>query len=260
MAPSLMVLMRCQVHMEMAHIDEDEDRLEPAMQHLHKALLLDSRGLYREQLHAALTRLRLCTSLYQSPERAEDKATVAIEQVLARPPRAREDPPRRRVASGGRPPTVPSPRPQAKKAAPGDSVWKKRALLVNAGLALAPDAFQVVLDSENEAKGGRAPPRSPGPCGEGTALQCDLRAHGRPWAPRHRPSAAQSGRSQAVRARGERELCRPSRETRLGLRSTWGSAPRLPHGVCSRLLAAQWGLRELAPTGNGVLCWGGGST
>lgn len=30
---------------------------------------------------------------------------------------------------------------------------KKRSLLVNAGLALAPDTFQIVLDSENEAKG-----------------------------------------------------------------------------------------------------------
>lgn len=50
---------------------------------------------------------------------------------------------------------------QAKKAIPKDSVRKKRALLVNAGLALAPDAFQIVLDSENEAKGGR--PSHPGP-------------------------------------------------------------------------------------------------
>lgn len=30
---------------------------------------------------------------------------------------------------------------------------KKRSLLVNAGLALAPDTFQIVLDSENEVKG-----------------------------------------------------------------------------------------------------------
>lgn len=44
---------------------------------------------------------------------------------------------------------------QAKKATPKDSVRKKRALLVNAGLALAPDTFQIVLDSENEAKGER---------------------------------------------------------------------------------------------------------
>ncbi|KAM5241604.1 cilia- and flagella-associated protein 46 isoform 3-T3 [Hipposideros larvatus] len=117
---SLLVLLRCQVHMELAHIDEDEDRLEPAVEHLRKAMLLDGRGLYREELGTALNRLHLCTNLYQSPERAEDKATMAVEQ--------------------------------AKKAVPKDSVRKKRALLVNAGLALAPDTFQIVLDSENEAK------------------------------------------------------------------------------------------------------------
>uniref|UniRef100_A0A8C0L678 Cilia and flagella associated protein 46 n=1 Tax=Canis lupus dingo TaxID=286419 RepID=A0A8C0L678_CANLU len=117
---SLMVLLRCQVHMEMAHIDEDEDRLEPAMQHLQKAMLLDSLGLYQDKLTMAFNRLHLCTMQYQSPERAEDQAIMAIEQ--------------------------------AKKAIPKDSVRKKRALLVNAGLALAPDTFQIVLDSENEAK------------------------------------------------------------------------------------------------------------
>ncbi|EFB28355.1 hypothetical protein PANDA_003891, partial [Ailuropoda melanoleuca] len=104
----------------MAHIEEDEDRLELAMQHLQKAMLLDSLGLYQEKLTMALNRLHLCTMLYQSPERAEDKAIMAIEQ--------------------------------AKKAIPKDSVRRKRALLVNAGLALAPDTFQIVLDSENEAK------------------------------------------------------------------------------------------------------------
>ncbi|XP_036907145.1 cilia- and flagella-associated protein 46 [Sturnira hondurensis] len=117
---SLMVLLRCQVHMELAHVEEDEDRLEPAMEHLVKAMRLDSQGLYQERLRMAFNRLRLCSMLYQTPERAEDKATMAIEQ--------------------------------AKKAIPKDSVRKKRALLVNAGLALAPDAFQIVLDSENEAK------------------------------------------------------------------------------------------------------------
>ncbi|KAK2099309.1 hypothetical protein P7K49_024760 [Saguinus oedipus] len=120
-----MTLLRCQVHMEMAQIEEDEDRLEPAMEHLWKATHLDSLGLYQDQLQMASTRLRLCTMLYQAPEHAEDKAIMAIEQ--------------------------------AKKATPKDSVRKKRALLVNAGLALAPDTFQVVLDSENEAKGERHP-------------------------------------------------------------------------------------------------------
>uniref|UniRef100_A0A0D9QWE0 Cilia and flagella associated protein 46 n=1 Tax=Chlorocebus sabaeus TaxID=60711 RepID=A0A0D9QWE0_CHLSB len=117
---SLMTLLRCQVHMEMAQIEEDEDRLEPAMEHLQKAARLDSLGLYQDRLQMASTRLRLCTTLYQAPERAEDKAIMAIEQ--------------------------------AKKATPKDGVRKKRALLVNAGLALAPDTFQIVLDSENEAK------------------------------------------------------------------------------------------------------------
>lgn len=84
--PSLMVLLRCQVHMEMAHIEEDEDRLEPAIQHLQKAVLLDSLGLYQDKLTRALNRLRLCTMLYQSPERAEDKAIMAIEQVPTRAP------------------------------------------------------------------------------------------------------------------------------------------------------------------------------
>lgn len=84
---SLMVLLRCQVHMEMALIEEDEDRLEPAVQHLQKAALLDSQGLYQEHLRVASNRLRLCTMLYQCPERAEDKAIMAIEQVRARPPR-----------------------------------------------------------------------------------------------------------------------------------------------------------------------------
>lgn len=40
---------------------------------------------------------------------------------------------------------------------------KKRALLVNAGLALAPDTFQIVLDSENEAKGQLSILASPQP-------------------------------------------------------------------------------------------------
>ncbi|XP_058400316.1 cilia- and flagella-associated protein 46 [Diceros bicornis minor] len=117
---SLMVLLRCQAHMEMACIEEDEDRLEPAMEHLQKAMRLDSLGLYQDKLWRAVNRLRLCTMLYQSPTRPEDKATMAIEQ--------------------------------AKKAIPKDSVREKRALLVNAGLALAPDTFRIVLDSENEAR------------------------------------------------------------------------------------------------------------
>ncbi|XP_031805262.1 cilia- and flagella-associated protein 46 [Sarcophilus harrisii] len=117
---SLMTLMRCQVHMEIAHIEEDADRLEVAMEHLQKAMRLDYLGEYQEHLKIAYNRLRLRSLLYEVPKRMEDKAIMAIEQ--------------------------------AKKAKPKDSVRKKRALLVTVGIAMAPDAFQIVLDGENEAK------------------------------------------------------------------------------------------------------------
>lgn len=42
---------------------------------------------------------------------------------------------------------------QARRGKQKDNERKKRSLLVNAGLALAPDTFQIVLDSEKEAKG-----------------------------------------------------------------------------------------------------------
>ncbi|GAB1292843.1 Cilia and flagella-associated protein 46 [Apodemus speciosus] len=116
----LMILMRCQIHMEMAYIEQDDDRLEPAIEHMQKAMRLDSLGLYKDKIKITYRRLQLGTMLYQSPDRPEDKATMAIEQ--------------------------------AKKATSKDSARKKRAILVNAGLALAPDTFQIVLDSENEAK------------------------------------------------------------------------------------------------------------
>ncbi|XP_074815211.1 cilia- and flagella-associated protein 46 isoform X2 [Natator depressus] len=117
---SLLILLRCQVHMEIARIEEDEDRIEAAMEHFQKAIYLDNNGQYQEHLKMAFHRLHLCTMLYKSPERLEDQAIIMIEQ--------------------------------AKKGKQKDSVRKKRSLLVNAGLALAPDAFQIVLDSENEAK------------------------------------------------------------------------------------------------------------
>ncbi|XP_074088215.1 LOW QUALITY PROTEIN: cilia- and flagella-associated protein 46 [Macrotis lagotis] len=117
---SLMIVMRCQVHIEIAHIEEDENRVEVAMEHLQKAMHLDPLGEYKEHLKMALNRLHLRSMLYQVPKRMEDKAVMAIEQ--------------------------------AKKAKPKDSVRKKRALLVTVGLALAPDAFQIVLDGENESK------------------------------------------------------------------------------------------------------------
>ncbi|XP_072727829.1 cilia- and flagella-associated protein 46 [Ciconia boyciana] len=117
---SMLILLRCQAHMEIARIEEDEDRIEAAVEHLQKAIHLNNSGQYQEHLRLTFNRLRLCTMLYKSPERLEDQAIMMIEQ--------------------------------AKRGKQKDNVRKKTSLLVNAGLALAPDSFQIVLDSENEAK------------------------------------------------------------------------------------------------------------
>ncbi|XP_059677369.1 cilia- and flagella-associated protein 46 [Gavia stellata] len=117
---SMLILLRCQVHMEIARIEEGGDRIEAAVEHLQKAIHLNNSGQYQEHLRLTFNRLRLCAMLYKSPERPEDRAVMMIEQ--------------------------------AKRVKQKENVRKKRSLLVNAGLALAPDSFQIVLDSENEAK------------------------------------------------------------------------------------------------------------
>ncbi|CAH1785035.1 unnamed protein product [Owenia fusiformis] len=116
---SLLVLLRCQVHTELAKCEEDEEQIVVAMEHLKKALSLDDGGVYRERLEVMLHRLQLRAQLYEQPERPEDQAAMIIEQA-------------RKADSG--------------------TIRMKRSLLVRAGLALAPDAFQLVLDSENETK------------------------------------------------------------------------------------------------------------
>ncbi|XP_057264648.1 cilia- and flagella-associated protein 46 [Pezoporus wallicus] len=117
---SVLVLLRCQVHMEVARIEEDGDRIEAAVEHLQKAIHLNNCGQYQEHLRLAFNRLRVYSMLYKSPERLEDRAVMMIEQV--------------------------------KRGKQKDNARQKRSLLINAGLALAPDSFQIVLDSENEAK------------------------------------------------------------------------------------------------------------
>ena len=68
-----------------------------------------------------LHRLELRGELYQQPGRSEDQAAMIIEQA-------------RKADSG--------------------TMRMKRSLLVRAGQALAPDTFLLVLDSENDTKGG----------------------------------------------------------------------------------------------------------
>ncbi|XP_054238278.1 cilia- and flagella-associated protein 46 [Indicator indicator] len=118
---SMLILLRCQVHMEIARIEEDGDRIEAAVEHVQKAIHLDKKGQHQEYLRLTLNRLHLCTVLHKSPQRPEDRAAVLIERAKRRGEQK-------------------------------DSVQKRRSLLVNAGHALAPESFHIVLDSENEAK------------------------------------------------------------------------------------------------------------
>lgn len=130
---SLLVLLRCQMHTELAKCEEAEDQLEYAVTHLRKALELDDSGQYGDRLRTALTRLQLRATLYKTPERPEDLAAMIIEQA-----RASDD---------------------------SSTVRMKRASLVKAGEALSPDAFMHVLDSESNTKDpstGKGPPTALG--------------------------------------------------------------------------------------------------
>lgn len=79
---SMLILLRCQVHMEIARIEEDGDRIEAAVEHLQKAMRLNHSGQYQEHLRLTFNRLNLHTMLYKSPERLEDRAVIMIEQVI----------------------------------------------------------------------------------------------------------------------------------------------------------------------------------
>lgn len=119
---------------------------------------------------------------------------------------------------------------------------------MDAGLALAPDTFQIVLDSENEAKGGhRSHSHSPELCGEQAAVGRDPRGGGAaasPLSPHLSFSLGTAG--PPVPEQGGRTRCQLSHETCLVL----------PHALHtrrmrSRLLVTQ---QEAAggPAGPGV--------
>uniref|UniRef100_A0A4W4GFW9 Cilia and flagella associated protein 46 n=1 Tax=Electrophorus electricus TaxID=8005 RepID=A0A4W4GFW9_ELEEL len=112
---SMLLGVRCPVHAELAGIEEEEERLEPALRHLHKALALDERAQHQQRLSFSLHLLQLRASLHGAPARQEDQAARLIEQVS----------------------------PPARK-------W--RPMLVSAGIALAPVTFQMALNAEHPAK------------------------------------------------------------------------------------------------------------
>ncbi|XP_058242545.1 cilia- and flagella-associated protein 46 isoform X2 [Hemibagrus wyckioides] len=117
---SMLLDMRCQIHAELAAIEEEAERLEPAARHLQAALVLDERGQLQQRLSFSLHLIQLRGNLYRTPTRREDQAATLIQQTKER--------------LGNEP---------AKK-------W--RHTLVSAGIALAPETFQMVLDADSTAK------------------------------------------------------------------------------------------------------------
>ncbi|XP_074502975.1 cilia- and flagella-associated protein 46 isoform X2 [Sebastes fasciatus] len=113
---SMLLEMRCQVHSELAMIEEEDGRLEASLTHLQKAMLLDN-GTQRERLSSALRLLQLRGTLYQTPSRTEDKAAMLMQQARDLHPQDRTGP-----------------------------------ILAAVGLLLAPDDFQMVLEADNTFK------------------------------------------------------------------------------------------------------------
>ncbi|XP_068423801.1 cilia- and flagella-associated protein 46 isoform X2 [Clinocottus analis] len=128
---------RCQVHWELAVIEEEDGHLEASLTHLQKAMLLDD-GTQQERLSSALQRLQLRGILYQTPPRAEDKAVMLMQQARDMPTQDRTD---------------------------------NRPVLVAVGLLLAPDDFQMVLDADNASK------IPVGSLGSGPAARLSAKAH-----------------------------------------------------------------------------------
>ncbi|KAK1905517.1 Cilia- and flagella-associated protein 46 [Dissostichus eleginoides] len=115
---SMLLEMRCQVHSELAVIEEEDGRLEASLTHLQKAMLLDN-GTQQERLSSAVRLLQLRGTLYQTTSRAEDKAAMLMQQARDMQPQDRTD---------------------------------VRPILVAVGLLLSPDDFQIVLDADNTSK------------------------------------------------------------------------------------------------------------
>ncbi|XP_030603277.1 cilia- and flagella-associated protein 46 isoform X2 [Archocentrus centrarchus] len=115
---SMLLELRCQVHSELAVTEEEEGRLEASLTHLRKAMLLDN-GTQQERLSSAFHLLQLRQTLYQTPSRIQDKAAMLMQQARDMHPEDKTD---------------------------------FRPILVDVGLLLAPDDFQMVLDADDTSK------------------------------------------------------------------------------------------------------------
>ncbi|KAF0027185.1 hypothetical protein F2P81_019926 [Scophthalmus maximus] len=157
---TLLQEMRCQVHSELAVIEEEEGRLEASLTHLQKAMLLDN-GTQGERLSSALRLLQLRATLYQTPSRAEDKAAKLMQQVFSSSSSNVHA-----VYSfneTGVTHVIGMPKSasnsilllhgavEARDMSPQDKT-DIRPILVAVGLLLGPDDFQIVMDGDNISK------------------------------------------------------------------------------------------------------------
>ncbi|MEQ2248261.1 hypothetical protein ILYODFUR_017428, partial [Ilyodon furcidens] len=111
---SMLLEVRCEVHLELAVIEEEEGDVEASLTHLQKALLLDN-GKHQDRLSSAFQLLQLRRTFYQTSACPEDRAAMLMQQVRDMPPHQSTD---------------------------------KRSVLVSVGLLLAPDDFQTLLDAD----------------------------------------------------------------------------------------------------------------
>ena len=90
---SMLVLLRCQVHIELAKCYQDQQKLVDALENFNKALNLDPDGQYKESVLYHLKCINLKTNLYKKPESVEEKAGFLLEQAkCAKDSRARIQP------------------------------------------------------------------------------------------------------------------------------------------------------------------------
>ncbi|XP_068184453.1 cilia- and flagella-associated protein 46 isoform X2 [Antennarius striatus] len=114
---SMLLQTRCQIHSELAVLEEEEGFLEASLTHLQKAMQLDD-GTLQERLASALHLLQLRT-VQHPPSQTEDEAAVLIQQVKDVKPQHSAD---------------------------------VRPVLVAAGLLLGSDDFRMVLDADGKPK------------------------------------------------------------------------------------------------------------
>ncbi|XP_069395061.1 cilia- and flagella-associated protein 46 isoform X1 [Paralichthys olivaceus] len=112
---SSLLEMRCQVHSELAVIEEEEGRLEASLTHLQKTIMLDN-GTQSQRLSSALHHTG---TLDQTPSQTEDKAAKLLQQARYKQPQDKTN---------------------------------IRPILVAVGFLLGNDDFHIVLGGENFSK------------------------------------------------------------------------------------------------------------